>query len=331
MNGANTSECGLPRVGCEKGPHQLNRSRGFTLVELLVVIAIIGVLVALLLPAVQAAREAARRSQCQNNLKQLGLGLHMHHDTYKKFPVGFNEPATGLPVGDYHEATWAYFILPFIEQQALYDLAVRTDRFGSAPGPNLQRLFSAVIPTMLCPSDVEVELIGTSNRARGNYVANNGIGPLAGERNTSPVSRGANGVFIANRGLGMRDLIDGSSNTAVISELLKVPGTPGTNFDFRGVQSYPEGPFYHHNRTPNTNIADEIRNNYCISIDRAPCTGTYAAYNSRALLLSARSLHPGGVQVLLGDGSARFVSDTININTWQWLGIPDDGNVLGEY
>lgn len=331
MNRVSTLDVALPVVGGRRSHRWQVCPAGFTLVELLVVIAIIGVLVALLLPAVQSAREAARRSQCQNNLKQLGLGLHMHHDTYKKFPVGFNEPATGLPAGDYHEATWAYFILPFIEQQALYDLAVRTDRFGSTPGPNLQKLFSAVIPTMLCPSDVEGELVGGSNRARGNYVANNGIGPLGSERSASPVTRGANGVFIANRALGMRDLIDGSSNTAVMSELLKVPGTPGTKFDYRGVLHYPEGPFYHHNRTPNTNIADEIRNNFCIDIDRAPCNGTYSAFNTRAMILSARSLHPGGVHVLLGDGSVRFVSDTIHVDTWEALGIPDDGQVLGEF
>jgi len=301
------------------------RTRGFTLVELLVVIAIIGVLVALLLPAVQAAREAARRSQCQNNLKQLGLGLHMHHDTYGKFPVGFTEGVT-----QYNEAPWSFFILPFIEQQSLYDLAVPSSHFGVAPNANLQKVFSAVIPTMLCPSDVEVELIGSSKRSRGNYVANNGIGPMGSVHASPPPARGANGVFIVNRQLGMRDLIDGTSNTAVMSELLKVPGD-GTKFDYRGVLSYPEGPLYHHNHTPNTNVPDNNRASACISIDRAPCTGAYTAHNNKALIYSARSLHPGGAQVLLGDGSARFVSDTININTWQWLGIPDDGNVLGEF
>ena len=303
-------------------------SRGFTLVELLVVIAIIGFLVALLLPAVQAAREAARRSQCQNNLKQIGLALHMHHDAYQKFPAGYIElPSTP----GFDEATWIFFILPFLEQQPLYDTIDQSatstgDHFGS-PGSEakLLQFLKTPLTGMLCPSDVEVSIV-LNTYARGNYAANNGIGPM-GFVNAQP-ARGPNGVFVVNKKLGMRDLLDGTSNTALLSELLKVPGDAG---DFRGLLHYPEGPFYHHNRTPNTNVSDDVRKSYCISIDRAPCTGPFTAHSNRAMIYSARSLHPGGVQVLLGDGAVRFVSETIHIDTRTWLGTPEDGNVLPEF
>ncbi len=305
-------------------------SRGFTLVELLVVIAIIGVLVGLLLPAVQAAREAARRMQCTNNLKQIGLALHMHHDTHNKFPAGYIQQVSGGPappfVG-YHDSTWVYFLFPFLEQQALYDLVDSSANFGSAPSAALQQVFSTTLPAMLCPSDVEVDLLSTSrNRARGNYVANNGIGPMVSWWLSSAATRGPDGVFVGNKRYGFRDLLDGSSNTVLVSELLKVPGE-----DYRGMMHYTEGPFYHHNQTPNTNIPDTLRITKCVNIDRAPCTETYTGHTTREISAAARSLHPGGVQALLGDGSVRFVSDSIHAQTWQWLGTPQDGNVLNEF
>lgn len=138
-------------------------------------------------------------------------------------------------------------------------------------------------------------------------------------------------MFIVNHQLGMRDMIDGTSNTALVSELLKVPGDGADKRDYRGVMFYPEGPLYHHNRTPNSNIADDFRSTLCINIDRAPCTGAYTSHSTRAMTVSARSLHTGGVNVLLGDGAVRFVGDTIHIDTWERLGIPDDGEVLGEF
>jgi len=121
---------------------------GFTLVELLVVIAIIGILVALLLPAVQAAREAARRTQCTNNLKQLGLALHNYHDTYKSFPARgvFGAANTGPPMRAYHH-TWIEAILPFIEQQPLYDSVNHNAPVWGQP------IVGTAVPAILCPSD----------------------------------------------------------------------------------------------------------------------------------------------------------------------------------
>ncbi|MCY2989463.1 MAG: DUF1559 domain-containing protein [Planctomycetota bacterium] len=123
------------------------RGRGFTLVELLVVIAIIGILVALLLPAIQAAREAARRTSCNNNLKQLGIALANYHDTYKKFPpvAVFGKPV-GSPQPAYHH-TWCLMILPFMEQQPLYDSVDLRLRIWD------QAIRGTVVPAFLCPSD----------------------------------------------------------------------------------------------------------------------------------------------------------------------------------
>lgn len=311
----------LGQVAQFRGRRRQRRALGFTLVELLVVIAIIGVMVGLLLPAVQAAREAARRMQCTNNLKQIGLGLHNYHDTYRRFPAGFYQFTTGLP----NESTWIAHILPFIEQKNLYDGIVAWQQFGSPPaGSGVQRVTSTFLPTMTCPSDVPVELAAT-NWARGNYAANNGIGPMS-TVGVNSVARGPLGVFIQNMSRNMAEILDGTSNTAMVSELLKSPGN-----DFRGVMHYPEGPLYHHNFSPNTRLDDQFRGSLCVTIPRAPCVGTYTAWNNRSIVLSARSLHPGAINVALVDGSVRTVANTVNLLTWQNLGNHQDGIVLGEF
>ncbi|MEO8493827.1 MAG: DUF1559 domain-containing protein [Planctomycetota bacterium] len=299
----------------------MGRRQGFTLVELLVVIAIIGILVALLLPAVQAAREAARRMQCTNNLKQIAISLHNYHDTYKNFPAGYYQVTTGVA----NESTWITHTLPFIEQKSLHDLITVWERFGSPPaGSGIQKVTSTFIPGMICPSDVKVK-VALGNWARGNYVGNNGIGPMFTEGQNS-VPRGPIGVFPQNESRNMAEILDGTSNTAMVSELLRSPGD-----DFRGVMHYPEGPLYQHNQGPNTTVADQFRGSLCITLPRAPCIGTYTAWNNRSIVLSARSLHPGVVNLALVDGSVRSVSGTVNLLTWQNLGTPQDGAALGDF
>jgi prepilin-type N-terminal cleavage/methylation domain-containing protein len=133
----------------------MGNRKGFTLIELLVVIAIIAVLIALLLPAVQQAREAARRSQCKNNLKQLGIALHNYHDTFSGLPPGAIQvfETTGQ-----NEATWISMILPYIDQQPLYNRANFSSCFGcvASPGNPAYEIVSPLIPMMLCPSDKDV-------------------------------------------------------------------------------------------------------------------------------------------------------------------------------
>lgn len=301
-------------------------SKGFTLIELLVVIAIIAILIALLLPAVQQAREAARRNTCRNNLKQIGLAFHNYLETHKVLPPGYIQTR----LRNRNEATWISLILPFIDQANLYNSINFNACFGctSVGGTNFE-LISNPIPMLQCPTDLPVPSLPFNVFARGNYAASNGIGPLISGYgiDPSPPPRGPVGAFDQNSAKRMRDFRDGSSNTIVASELRKVEN--GT--DFRGVLHYPEGPFIHHNYTPNSNVPDQLRNAFCDSNAKPACTGTYSAFNNRNLLYSARSLHDGGVHALLGDGAVRFVSENIDLNTWQYLGNPNDGNSIGEY
>ena len=187
------------------------KRRAFTLVELLVVIAIIGILVALLLPAIQAAREAARRTECANNMKQLGLAMHLYHDTYKKFPLpsgGFwsltpwGYPAVGAP-------SWLYRLLPFIEQEAVMDVTQWT-----APAAHY-------IKTFRCPSDPTYRkpLCPDNWCGTTNYVGVTG----------SDFSYGAtatNGIFdLSLRAVTLADVLDGTSNTLMLGE--RPPNIPG--------------------------------------------------------------------------------------------------------
>jgi len=290
------------------------------LVELLVVIAIIGILVALLLPAIQAAREAARRSECINQIKQITLGLHHYHDSFSKYPAGYYQ---GPNPNSQNESTWITHLLPFIEEQGLYEtIPTWNTCFGCQPN-NVVTVVSTTIETFQCPSNKETEPALTYY-AKGSYVGNNGIGPMATET-WNTVARGPYGMFRQNRSLRMSDVLDGTTNVVFVSELLNELN------DFRGVMHYPEGPLYHHNYGPNSSAPDQHRPNFCNSTTAAPCTGTYSAWNRRAMVLSARSNHPGGVQIGLVDGSVRFVSNTIELTVWQNLGVPNDGNPIPDY
>ena len=303
------------------------KARGFTLVELLVVIAIIGILIALLLPAVQAAREAARRSQCTNNLKQLGLAMHLHHDTKQMFPPGETSGRTTGTAKDKpvvpHQCTWVAFTFPFIEQGALdakIDWTLINNDFYSHAGANVLTL---MVPLFFCPSDT-FPPPRTSGHVKGNYVANNGIGPSIeyrdGPGHTTPAyMERPGGMFYMNSWLKFSDIKDGTSQTVMISEI-RCPKDPR---DARGQLHYPEGPLYQHNRTPNSLVPDEIRQAWCFTTPKAPCIGGFSAYNNVKYIATARSSHPGGVNVLLGDGSVRFISETIALNTWQALSSPE--------
>lgn len=313
--------------GRESSIRQQASLRGFTLVELLVVIAIIGVLVALLLPAVQQAREAARRMQCTNNLKQIGLALHNHHDTYNKFPAG-HVWAIGTNGNDLAaESTWVLYLLPFLEMNNLYDLADLNQGFGHGTTNNNGDVITQSVPSMLCPSGPSDPGNWVTDYARGSYVGNNGLGPLVEQAiATSELrARQRRGVLSMNSKTRFADMVDGSTNTAFVSETIAVVGN-----DQRGVLFYPEGPFYHHDRTPNSAAPDELRNGTCVNDRNAPCIGTYTGHSDRSLLFSARSLHPGGVMVTMGDGSVQFATETIDLNIWRAASTPSalDDEVL---
>jgi len=199
-------------------------STGFTLVELLVVIAIIGILVALLLPAIQAAREAARRTQCNNNLKQIGVALHNYHDTNKVLPAGFiyRTPAGNPDWG------WAVFIMPFMEMDAMYKEAdvgtTQLIQFYNATATAEQRaLLQTPIPAYRCPSDISMVLndrcrFGSPNPphfhlATANYVGCSGTG-------TNASTTDAGGLLYGNSWRNLRDALDGTSTTFLAGERL---------------------------------------------------------------------------------------------------------------
>jgi prepilin-type N-terminal cleavage/methylation domain-containing protein/prepilin-type processing-associated H-X9-DG protein len=306
--------------------HRQPTTTAFTLVELLVVITIIGILIALPLPAVQAAREAARRMQCSNNQKQIGLGLHMHLAAKVAFPDGWSWFSDTSENTGGNEATWITRLLPYVEQAGLDALINWKDPFGQAAAGKQAEVNRTSIPLFLCPSNDPVENICGGLYARGTYAANNGIGAL--HENTFadlPISRTLGsvkdrslaGTFFMNSRLAPADVSDGLSNTAFVSEIRAVPGE-----DMRGMLHYPEGPFYHHNNTPNSAALDEMRMDYCVSVTGAACEGVYPWWPNRLLTMSARSCHPGGVNLLLGDGSVTFVGDNIALNIWQAICTP---------
>jgi prepilin-type N-terminal cleavage/methylation domain-containing protein/prepilin-type processing-associated H-X9-DG protein len=302
----------------------------FTLVELLVVIAIIGVLVSLLLPAVQSARESARRIQCTNNLKQLSIAFHNYHTRSDRFPMGYGVllPGTygsGRPAGV--EWPWCIRLLSDVEETALAD-RVNWDLNPGSGLPEQMMVLSATIPSFLCPTDPGAVRKWNDDAScvpsrpdwtygRISYAGNFGIG-----RMEEPIPPRRPGILGHNYGSSMKHLEDGSSHTAMMSELIS-----GIGCTIRGTHSYDEGPAYMHDRTPNSLEPDEAR--WCGKDDplHAPCI-TISAQNQ--VLHTARSDHPGGVNLALCDGSVRFLSEVIDLAVWQAYATPDGGETISE-
>ncbi|MEW4565524.1 DUF1559 domain-containing protein [Bremerella sp. JC770] len=292
---------------------------GFTLVELLVVIAIIGVLIALLLPAVQQAREAARRMSCTNNLKQIGIALHTYHDTIGTFPSG--HILSSDCSREY--GSWVLGILPGIEQRAvreLYDDTTDWWQAGNQPARDIE------IGTLVCPSDVNVAVYNTTYDfgARGNYAANIGIGTYERGHCASPAAHTGltlKGPFLLNAKVGMRDLVDGTSNTFAVSEIRRV-----NDNDSRGALFADAGTnLYAHDFLPNTTSADTTERCVNQPDQGLPCNSNGSSGPHR---LSARSLHPGGVETLLFDGSVRFIPETVDLTIWQGMASMNGGEVI---
>ena len=338
--------------------HQGSRSSksGFTLVELLVVIAIIGVLVALLLPAVQSARESSRRMACGNKLRQLCLGLHNYESSFGIFPTGSinASPASGaIAAGDDPNgrngggaigigAPWSAMLLAYIEQPSLHANFMKiagekpevVDWFGNAsyaatPVGNLH------LPVMDCPSHPinKEELAngtGMEHLARGNYCANYGKGGY-GQVNTRDPSIG--GIFGNHYRLGMKDVTDGLSNTLAFSELKYRQRSPvGPSLaDTRGTWSYGVmgANIFSTRFGPNSAQPDGVWGCRSAPQEGMPCVQEGTPYAN--MWASARAYHPSGVQTSLADGSVRFVSNNINLLTWQSLGSRGGGESPGDF
>jgi prepilin-type N-terminal cleavage/methylation domain-containing protein/prepilin-type processing-associated H-X9-DG protein len=325
--------------------------RAFTLVELLVVIAIIGILIALLLPAVQAAREAARRAQCTNGLKQLGLAMHNYTSALQAFPIGVVgwpiAPAAGsLPAGMPGHTALA-LLLPYHEQAnvlAQYHFNVRN------VDPSNRTATQSSISVYQCPSD-DSSGRGAYNGSFQTTFSRSNLVVCFGSSTYLKASAGKNITVVTDRtGVNLdtdgafridgcrkfSDFTDGTSNTAVASEVLsgkddRIEGSD-TQWDVRGLWAFHMigASSYTHRNSPNSAAGDALfysSQANCVTMVNGPCDNS-AGTNWEALHAGARSRHPGGVNVLFGDGHVAFVSDTISLQTWQWLGAINDGNAI---
>jgi len=307
-----------------------------------VVFAIIAILIGLLLPVVQKVREAAARLQCQNNLKQIGLAMHDYHDAYKKLP-----PQTANNRNSCCFGTWQMAILPFVEQGNLWNMYVNWGGVTAVPtyeqGANLL-VTSQRLTIFTCPTDQpNAAKSGTFNGTKyfitqHNYLINVGNIDYAqggdGKLPDQPAGLVFGGApFARNRQFRITDIPDGTSNTLMAAEVKQ-----GQGQDFRGLTWWAEGSGFTTYRTPNSPLFDYIANGHgapgCVPPDQnpqnAPCKA-FPSPNPNWNVFAARSWHTGGVNVVLCDGSVRFVSDTIAWPTWQALGTSRGGEVVGDY
>jgi len=322
------------------------RRRGFTLIELLVVIAIIGVLIAILLPAVQMAREAMRRASCTNNLKQIGVALHNYLDAHRVLPFGV--AARSFPPHGPKPLLWScvtmsgnVMLLPYLEQDVLYQqINFQVDNcLNGYPGwiPNTfntanDTVFKAVVSVYVCPSEPEpVEAL------RGNYAPNWGTSWNVYNRTDGP--------FHPLSSYRLKDLADGTSKTAAFSEVAKKgqwvqrPGNtspnqaafeawceqlnpPGAMFSAVGRYGWLTGEGYRHVFGPNAPRAcqeyfDPMDHIYGVNMGSWP-----------RQLNDAASFHPGGVNMLFFDGSVQFIKDGVNRAVYRGLGTRAGGETI---
>lgn len=315
--------------------------RGFTLIELLVVISIIAILIGLLLPAVQQARESARRAQCKSHLKQIGVALHNYHEAHGSFPPFFIH-RSGNPsrIADADKgANWLVLLLPYVEQTSLYN------QWDMNIPANQNSGRSAEIQVFKCPTDPN------SDGAHCNYA---GGGWARGNygMNVSPCRHGVGvgnnplgGISGVNHSAKIRDLTDGTSNTVAVDEL-----RAGVNErDLRGSWAMPglgagTAAMFNDASVPNSTepFSDDMEN--CLVSGQAGATDGMGCFDSSNTgQMTARSLHVGGLHLLMADGSARFVSENINFirnhtgcgglprGIWQSIHTRGGGEVVGDF
>jgi prepilin-type N-terminal cleavage/methylation domain-containing protein len=320
--------------------HRDRHSPGFTLIELLVVIAIIAVLIALLLPAVQQAREAARRTQCKNNLMQIGIALNNYFMAHEVLPPGTQNdtgPIKSIENGGYH-MSWVTQILPFLEQQNVYE---HIDFTKSVYDPLNLPVRQQRLATFLCPSD-----------PTGGVTGAIGLTNYCGVHNDfeTPIDVNQNGVLFLNSSIRYEQIRDGSSNTLFVMETRLDPGSvlgwmSGTRSSLRNaVIAFPNNvpaipadqvaadgnPPSEPPAAPGADFTYQTRTvprNPANGLAKESATGTAA----KEIVGGGGSFHTGGSQVLLGDGSVRFISDNISPTVLRNLANRSDGEMLKDF
>ena len=321
---------------------------GFTLIELLVVIAIIGVLVGLLLPSVQQAREAARRSSCQNNLKQQGIGFHNYKDAKRFFPPGWKLEATGGNASHVINPAWGAYILPFMEETDLADTIDVGGTFTNMSWAQINTLRDANISWHICPSDADDRNTDSHRRGnttggkwlsgtmkRTNYVGNGGSENFPNAADTTGSKDLYNGALGQGDGLRFRDFTDGTADTVLLCERTylfgsgsklgtclgaspyNVSGRNGTNTHWKG----------------HADVLFNARGRINFDADN-PSTHTPYGHKGQCSR-GVTSHHQDGVNAVMVDGSVRFISDDIGMdnaagvgNVWDKLCSRNDGQTL---
>jgi prepilin-type N-terminal cleavage/methylation domain-containing protein/prepilin-type processing-associated H-X9-DG protein len=309
------------------------RRAGFTLVELLVVIAIIGILVALLLPAVQAAREAARRMQCSNHLKQTGLALHNYHDTYKSFPIALIVRVNTSPLYGFGW-TWQARILPFLEQNALYDQigdAVGSDSGTSTSPLQLLAGRDTKLTMYQCPSHPT----GVANPAKSGYQLSTYNGVCGSTTfnddqtdEATDIGYRGNGIFFLNGRVSMADVLDGTTNTLIVAEVQDdLRGAPNSNRMPGSDRKYNFSSGGDGN--PPTDVTEYLVGMEADDPINANTRDANGHFNNDGEY--AGSYHPGGAMFVMTDGSVRFLAETINMTTYRALSTRAGGEVVGDF
>ncbi len=313
---------------------------GFTLIELLVVIAIIAILIALLLPAVQQAREAARRTQCKNNLKQIGLALHNYHSTYQVFPYAVGNPSycASSGISNVTNHTGWLSLLPFVEQNNLFeqfDMTQATGTWNSHGGTLVgdpiasgnSALSTNILDFLICPSDNATPYYSPASSAYGCGVARSArtsygfsITGGSGCNLWSNQSSATRPLFGSNSNSRLRDILDGTSNTAAVVE---------TTLDVDDGETASWACASHVGLGINLGASRGINNWVCCAWRSPPDAQKQIGRNGE--WGEPGSLHPGGCHILLADGAVRFLSESLDTTTRVNLSRISDGNVLQEF